>query len=67
MEDKSIMFAIDLPDWGDIYSPWKEIETFDSKEDAIDFAKKTLGADDEGTICIISKLPADELGVDDDD
>ncbi len=50
--------AVDVPphypnalgDWGE----WVNLSTFKTKQEAIDWAKKHLGADDNGMICVIS-------------
>ena len=47
-------FKIDLPNWMDPTGEWKEINTFKSMKEAIDYAKENFGADDLGRIGIIS-------------
>lgn len=51
-------FYVDVPPseiFEDVETPWINIESFDTKEEAIAFAMKYFGADENGMICIISK------------
>ena len=50
--------AVDIPDINAIRNgnadEWVNVETFVSKQEAIDWAKKHLNADNNGMICVIS-------------
>jgi len=52
-------FIVDVPSY-DIDSPWIEIETFETRKEAVDFCKKHYGADDNGNINLISEMEEDE-------
>ena len=45
---------VDLPNAYDIEGAWVNIGSFESRQEAIEFAKEKFGADDEGRIYIIS-------------
>ena len=51
--------VIDLPNPYNLKGPMLNIRTFDNKQQALDWAKEHLGADDQGRICVVSELPAD--------
>lgn len=51
--------VIDLPNPYDIKGPMLNIATFDTKQQALDWAKEHLGADDQGRIYIVTELPPD--------
>lgn len=57
-------FAVDLPNPQDIDGEWVNVEYFDTRQEAIDFCKEHFGADDNGCICLVSKLPPIEDEVD---
>lgn len=53
--DVNNLAEINSDDPEELYDqPWINVETFSSKEEAIQFVKKAFGADDEGKICLIS-------------
>lgn len=63
-DETSLGFAIDIPNSNIIpdvtpESPWINMGYFDSWQEALKYAKEYFGADDEGRICIISKMPED--------
>lgn len=52
-------FVIDIPDPFNLESSWINIGNFDDKDKALEFVKKTFGADDEGRISLISEVTND--------
>lgn len=56
VENMGMTFHIDLPNWMDPTGEWKNVVTFKSMQDAIDFARETFGADDMGRIGIITAI-----------
>jgi hypothetical protein len=53
-------YVIDLPDPRDATNAWIEVASFDTKREAIKWAKENLGADKDGKITIISEFDEDE-------
>jgi hypothetical protein len=57
-------YSIDLPDsfgpYEDTGTSWREVATFESREEAIAWAVATYGADEEGRICVVSALPEED-------
>ena len=53
-------FAVDLPNAEDIDGEWVDVEYFDTYEEAVAFCKEHFGADDNGCICLVSKLPQED-------
>lgn len=51
-------YFIDIPSANDPF--WIQIKQCASKEEAVEYAKKRFGADDEGRICLISELDTDK-------
>lgn len=50
-------FLIDLPDPNDVGGVWVWVgEEFDTREDAVAWAKEHIGSDDEGKISLITEL-----------
>lgn len=51
-------FYVDVPpstpDGEDGYGTWINIDSFKTRQEAIDFAKEHFGADDEGKVSLIS-------------
>lgn len=50
-------FYVDIPQLDSFGIPseeWRNVETFSTKEDAIQFAQIHLGADENGMICVVS-------------
>jgi len=54
LDDRTPTFFVDVPptNFGDA---WTNVESFKDKQEAIDYAKKHFGADDNGMICIVSQ------------
>lgn len=50
--------AVDVPphhpNQGGLWEDWTNLESFETKEQAIEWAQKHLGADENGMICVIS-------------
>jgi hypothetical protein len=49
-------YAVDIPNPNIASKEWICIEYFETKQGAINFAKETFGADNEGRICLVSSL-----------
>lgn len=47
-------WAIDIPNCFDIDESWKNVEYFETENEAIEFAKRIFGADNKGRISIVS-------------
>ena len=50
-------FAVDLPNPYDLEGAWINVDYFDTREEAIAYAKKIFGADAQGRIGVVSELP----------
>lgn len=58
MKEKETTFYVDIPTRDSVENPdasWINIKSFDTEAEAIEFAIKYFGADENGMICIISK------------
>jgi hypothetical protein len=51
--------AVDLPNPHDIEGEMVNLNYFETKKQAIAWARKNLGADSKGRICVVSTLPQD--------
>ena len=49
-------YFVDVPDARDAESPWINCSDFETKEEAIQFARHHFGADENGCICLISEV-----------
>lgn len=54
---KLLKYAVEVPD--EDSGQFNTLEYFDTKKKAIEWARKHLGADSKGNICVVSKLPED--------
>ena len=45
-------FYVDIPDGVD--GEWQGIDSFDSREEAVEFVRKHFGGDEHGCICLIT-------------
>jgi hypothetical protein len=58
-DDSEIQASVDIPAVGIDGMPttgWRELATFKTKEEAIQWAQEHLGADENGMICVISEF-----------
>ena len=57
-EKEEMRFVVDIPHLHPIdHTPeWETIEYFDTKEEAIEYARNTFGADDKGMVSLISEV-----------
>lgn len=55
-----MIFAIDIPDWFDPWSPWRNFDYYETREEALRAAKEVFGADEEGRICIVGDVGDDD-------
>lgn len=54
-----------VPNWIDIDGEWKDIEEFESEEEALKFVQEQFGADERGRISLVSAIESeDELYAD---
>lgn len=56
MDKPIFLFSIDIPNSDDIVGPFVNICTFQTKKEALKFAKDIFGADEEGKISLISEI-----------
>ena len=49
-------YFVDVPDASDAKLPWVNYAGFETKEEAIQFARHHFGADENGCICLISEV-----------
>ena len=47
-------YAVDIPSYDG--EEWVNVEYFETREQAIEFAQDRFGADEEGNVCLISKF-----------
>ena len=57
-----MQYIVDLPKED---GAWKEVDTFDTKEDAIKFCRNLFRADEEGRVCLVSEISGVEDEEDD--
>ncbi len=58
LDERTITFYVDIPKVDGDGKPsqeWYTVESFRTKQDAIDFAKEHFGADDNGMVSLISQ------------
>lgn len=60
----SLKFAIDIPNSSNFEEAWVNVDYFESREKAIQFARQLFGADAEGKICVVSELPDEDNEID---
>jgi len=55
--EEAPLFFVDIPQMrgNNGSDEWRNIATFHSREEAIQFAKDNFGADDNGMVCLISE------------
>lgn len=53
-------YIVDIPSSDLNESDWIAIKYFDSHKEAIEFARKYFGADEEGRVCLISEIEEQE-------
>jgi hypothetical protein len=53
-------YPVDIPNSYNPDSGWVNMGYFDSRENAIEYCKKTFGADDKGRICLVSEVDTGE-------
>lgn len=57
--ENEITYFVDIPNINSIREgrseEWINVESFDTKEKAIEYAQEFLGADENGMICVISQ------------
>jgi hypothetical protein len=56
----NMRYAIDLPNPFDLDGPLLNIDYFETKKEALKYAKDLFNADSKGRINIISKLPQED-------
>lgn len=61
MKEKTMKYAVDIPNINDIPAPGEDcvyvnVQYFDKRKDAIEFAQKFLGADKQGKIQTVTKI-----------
>ena len=49
-------YAIDVPNGYDPEAAWINYDYFDTREEAIKFARHHFGADENGCICLLSEI-----------
>jgi hypothetical protein len=59
MRKPKLRAAVDLPDPNDLRGEQININYFETKKQAIAWARKNLGADSKGRIYVVSTLPQD--------
>lgn len=53
-------FLVEVPS-RDPSVPWFEtVETFDTRESALEFVQRQYGADDQGRVCLINEVGSNE-------
>ena len=55
-EIEEFNFIVDLPNPPSLDGPWIYLESFQTREEAIEWIKEVLGGDDEGRICLLSEM-----------
>jgi hypothetical protein len=61
-------YPVDIPNSYDPTGNWINLDSFDTKADAIAYVRETFGADEDGCICLVSEFDDgdDEDGDDED-
>jgi len=54
---KALKYAVDIPNPNNPDDVWVNMDYFENKKQAIQWARKHLGADAKGRICVVSKMP----------
>ena len=49
-------YAIDVPNGYDPEAAWINYDYFDTREEAIKFARQHFGADENGCICLLNEI-----------
>lgn len=52
--------AVDLPNPNNLGDEWVNLDYFETKKQAIAWARRNLGADSKGRICVVSSLPTND-------
>ena len=53
-------YTVDIPNNADPEGEWINLGYFETRGEAIAYARDTFGADDDGRIGLVSELPAEE-------
>jgi hypothetical protein len=59
-------YAVDIPNGSDPEGEWVNLGYFETREEAIAYAREALGADEDGRIGLVSELPPDPLDEEED-
>jgi GH43 family beta-xylosidase len=53
-------FMVDIPDPHDLTGEWVEVGVFDTREEAVAWARETFAADEKGRIYLVSTVAGEE-------
>lgn len=59
-KDRPLRYAIDLPDPNNLDGEMVNMGYFETKREALRWAKKNVGADSKGHITILSRMPKED-------